>query len=471
MANLPFFESGRTGEAARLLEAAARRIAEAVAASLSAPMPRRLNDPSDSLIPERGMSDDALLDLVEHVVEGSTRFACPGHLGHMDPSPNLASVIGAFLSAAINNNMLSREMSPLLSRLEERLMREIARDLFGMGDAAGGIMTSGGSLANLHCLCVARNTKLGTAAGGVCGLDRTPVILASRDAHTSIQKAAMVLGIGTDQVLPVETDEAGRMVPALLEDRIRALRAAGRAPFAVVATAGTTVVGAIDPLEEIAAIARKHDVWLHVDAIFGGALRVSRRHRDLLKGIESADSVTFNPHKWWYVARTCSLAMFRDEAAMRRHFRVPAPYMGHEDGVNLGEISLQGSRESEVLKLWLTLRHGGREGLERWVDHDMEAARRCVGELRRRPWMELAAEPVMNVICFRCAPPGMAAGERDRLNLDLHKRLLSQAGVFVSTPWHRGERWLKLVLLCAGQARIPPQAFYDALDSSACAPG
>ena len=242
------------------------------------------------------------------------------------------------------------------------------------------------------------------------------MILASAAAHASVAKAAMILGLGTESVVPVAADAGGRMASDALEAVLARVADSGIVPFCVVATAGTTVTGAIDPLAEIAAVAREKGLWLHVDAAHGGALAFSERERHRLAGIEKADSVTFNPQKWLYVAKTCAMLLFRDMGVLERDFRIPAPYMAEAGGfTNLGEITIQGTRHAEVLKLWLALQHLGRRGYGGLVEQGMDLARHLAEGVAARPWLTLATEPDTNLVCFRAAPDDLTPEGQDAL--------------------------------------------------------
>jgi len=398
------------------------------------------------VIPDQPVSEGMLLDEAEALLQGAMNPAHPGFMGHMDPMPASASVLGDLLAAAANNNMLSQEMAPTFTRLERRVTGALARR-FGLGPESGGVMTSGGSLANLHALAVARNAAFDDARRtGVA--DQSPVLFASDAAHTSIQKAAMLLGLGTEAVIQVPTDEQRRMDTGALRERIRAADDEGKEPFCVVATAGTTTTGGIDPLDSIAAVAEELGLWLHVDAAYGGALMFSDQHRKRLRGIGRANSITFNPQKWAYVAKTSAMALFRDQASVTDAFHVEAPYMRDEsEGQNLGEISVQGTRHADVLKLWMTLRHLGREGLQQLIDESYRLTEYFVARVNERPVLERATEPEMNLICFRGEPGGLGAEGRDRWNADLQEALLREADVFLSLPRLDGQNWLRAVLL------------------------
>jgi glutamate/tyrosine decarboxylase-like PLP-dependent enzyme len=361
--------------------------------------------------------------------------------------PTVVSVLGDLVASAVNNNMLSVEMSPIFSELEVQVTEAIASE-FGLGPDAGGVLASGGSLANLHALSVARNRAFDIHTSGLSGLDREPVLFASEVAHTSLQKAAMLLGLGTDAVVAVETDDRSRMDPAALEQAIERTKRDGRAPFCIVATAGTTTTGNIDPLPEIHHIADDHNLWFHVDAAYGGALVFSEAERERLDGIEAADSVTFNPQKWCYVAKTCAMALFADIDVLQEDFRIGAPYMRGDDAIpNLGELSIQGTRRSEILKLWLTFQQLGREGLTQLIDESYRLTTTIRDRVVDHDALELASEPEMNLVCFRAAPEWCPSDEQDELNSQLQRTLLSEHEIFVSLPTYRGKRWLRVVLL------------------------
>lgn len=400
-----------------------------------------------ALIPPISADLDALLGQLQTLMAQSMNPAHPGFMGHMDPLPTTLSMLGDWVVAALNNNMLSVEMSPALSRLEPLLLREIAQ-MFGLGPQAGGVLVGGGSLANLQALTVARNVKLGTLQTGLAQQSRTPVILASAIAHSSIQKAAMVMGLGTEGVIAVPTNGQAQMDSEALRQAIQQAQTSDQVPFAVIATAGTTVTGNIDPLPAIAQVAHDYNLWFHVDAAYGGALIFSEQHRHRLQGIEQANSVTFNPQKWLYVTKTCASVLFRDMGLLDSYFRVAAPYMNTEDDwTNLGEITVQGTRHPDVLKLWLTLQHLGKRGCAELVDRSYLLTQHFVEEIRQRSHLELASEPEMNIVCFRGCPPNQPKTAWDQWNTGLQKYLLEQGNCFLSLPVLRSDRWLKAVLL------------------------
>jgi glutamate/tyrosine decarboxylase-like PLP-dependent enzyme len=389
-------------------------------------------------IPDRGRPEGEILIELRRLVERSANVANPSYAGHMDTLPSVVSVLGEIAAAGLNNNMLSREMSGIFTDLERSLTAEIAR-YFGLPAGSGGVLASGGTLANLQALAVARNARLGVKRKGMAGIQRRPLIVASEGAHTSIEKAAMLLGLGTDGVERIPADRSGGMDPDALR-RFLHRPGKGRFPFALVGTAGTTVAGAIDPLPELAVEARKAGLWFHVDASYGGAMVFSPSLRGRLRGIALADTITFNPQKWAFVTKASAMVLFREMKRLDGRFRIGAPYMGNGDGLpNLGEISLQGTRPVEVLKLWLTFLHLGTEGIAGLTEEACRLTRRLADRLGRIAGVEVAAPPPMNILAFRVSGA-------DRRTEALQRFLLAR-GVFLSLPNHAGRRWIKAVLL------------------------
>lgn len=437
-------------------------------AAATSPLPPVTQVPGPPL-PTEPTDLGALLSDLQAIMAQSMNPSHPGYLGHMDPLPTLASILGDWVAAALNNNMLSVEMSPVLSRLEVGVMAALAQ-LFGLGEQAGGVLASGGTLANLQALTVARNHCLGVMSTGLVGLEQRPVIVASALAHSSIRKAAMVLGLGTEGLVSIPADAQGKLDLQALENYLHQAPAQGQRPFALVATAGTTVTGNIDPLPALHEVAQRHGLWFHVDAAYGGAVMFSAQYRQRLAGIEQADSITFNPQKWLYVTKTCATVMFRDMALLDRQFRVSAPYMDSEtDLPNLGEISLQGTRPADVLKLWLSLRHLGQRQCGELVDASYSLTEHFVAEVKQRSYLALATPPEMNLVCFRGCPPELDAAAQDGWNARLRDHLLAQKLGFFSLPQLGGRCWLKAVLLNPYTTPQHITALFTAIDQFAAA--
>lgn len=415
-------------------------------------------------IPEAPLDEALLLAQLDRILTASMNVANPGYIGHMDSVPTTMSMLGDLIAAAINNNMLSVEMSPVFSRLESLLLKQFTA-LFGLSESAGGVLVSGGTLANLQAIAVARNIKFQSLQKGIVGLGKQPVLFASEVAHTSLQKVAMLLGLGTSAVIPVPTNQDSQMLVEALRERIKQAKAADQEPFCVVATAGTTTTGNIDPLPEIYQIAQAHQLWFHVDAAYGGALMFSPQYRHKLSGIEKADSITFNPQKWLYIAKTCVMVLFKNFHNLKAAFQIQAPYMKSTDDLtNLGEISVQGTRHVDVLKLWLSLQHLGKQSYAQLIEESYKLAQFFIEQVRKRPFLELASTSEMNIICFRGVPEQVSPAGWDDWNTELQAYLLQTKNIFLSLPLYREHRWLRAVLLNPYTDKAQIDELFKAID-------
>ena len=310
--------------------------------------------PEPELIPgDQGCDVPALLNDLKIVMDGAYQPSHPGSLSHLDPPPLTASIAADLICAGLNNNLLAEELSPGLSSLERQLCHWFAQRL-GLPEKAGGVLATGGTLSNLMALVTARSLQ-GSGDG---------VILCSRDAHVSLLKATRVMGLASDALMQLPVDREGRLCSTSLEQTLQDLHLRGRPCLAVVATAGTTIRGAIDPLAEIASVCRRHEVWLHVDAAIGGVFALSEDWSPLFRGLEQADSITLNPQKLLGIAKASSLLLVRDLRHLHQSFSTGLPYMDGANGEpHGGELGLQGTRPAEVLKLWLGLRQLGEQGI------------------------------------------------------------------------------------------------------------
>jgi glutamate/tyrosine decarboxylase-like PLP-dependent enzyme len=407
----------------------------------------QLFDTNHFQIPDFSQSESEIKESLQELFDLSMNPANPKYIGHMDSIPALWAIMGDYIASALNNNLLSLETSPLITQLEYSMTNQFSA-LFGLPNSAGGVMLSGGTLSNLQALLVARNTKLKIKNGNIFSLKKEPVIFTSEHSHTSIQKIGMMMGIGTENVLKIKTDKNSKMNIVDLELQIQKEIALGKQPFAIVATAGTTVSGNIDPLNDISEIADKYDLWLHIDAIYGGAVVFSDKYRHLINGIEKANSISFNPQKWMYVAKTCSMVLFRDFDKMVENFRISAPYMKAQNVyTNLGEINIQGTKYAEVVKLWLSLLSLGKEGYKRLIDFSFDLTDKFVREISKRSYLKLASQPEMNLVCFRGEPTNHNSNESDIWNERLQDYLVRETDFFLSLPKYKNKLWLRTVLL------------------------
>lgn len=378
-------------------------------------------------VPEQPLTTAELAGLLRPLVlEHSTLCGHPGFMAYVSGSGTVPGAAADLLAAGLNPNVGGWTISPAATELELHLMRWLA-ERFGLPAGAGGLMTSGGAASNLTALKAARDARTDgdVRRDGVDGLRL--VLYASEEAHATIAEAADMLGLGERAVRAIATDDGYRM---RLDDLRRAVAGdleAGMRPFAVVATAGTTATGAVDPLPAIADLCAEHGLWLHVDAAYGGAAVLAPGLRPLLTGIERADSIAFDPHKWLYTPQSSACLMVRDPRHLLRSFSIDAAYVRDDArlsgrGTNIGELGPQWSRAFLALKVWLSLAAHGTEAYGRRIAHDVELARYLDRRVREHPDLEPMCPVTLSIACFRYAPA--AAGLDDAALDALNERLM-----------------------------------------------
>jgi L-2,4-diaminobutyrate decarboxylase len=381
-----------------------------------------------------GLEPSALLDDLHLVMEGAFNPCHPGALAHLDPPPLTASVVADLIAAGLNNNLLAEELSPSLSRLERSLTAWMACRL-GLGEGAGGVAASGGSLSNLMALVVARHRAQ------LQGRSEA-VVFCSCDAHVSIGKALAVMGLPADALHPLAVAADGGLDPEALAAGLATAQRAGRPVLAVVATAGTTVRGAVDPIAPIANLCREAGIWLHVDGSIGGVFGLSESLEQLVPDLGLADSLTVNPQKLLGITKTSSLLLLRQPQLLANTFATGLPYMEPSwADAHGGECGLQGTRPAEILKLWLGLRQLGLEGVDALLS----------GAVQRRQRLQQLLEPLaldclsgpLHLLAF--TPRGATHEQAARWS-SATRQLLLDRQVMLSRPLHQGRHHLKAVL-------------------------
>ena len=381
-----------------------------------------------------GLSAAGLLEDLQLVMDGAFNPVHPGSMAHLDPPPLTASVVADLICAGLNNNLLAEELSPSLSRLERSLCAWVAEQL-GLGPQAGGVAASGGSLSNLMALVVARHQR------GLVGVQEA-LVFCSADAHVSLAKAVAVMGLPPAALRPVPVDQQGRLQVQQLAADLEAAVAAGLPVLAVVATAGTTVRGAIDPVAALAALCRRHQIWLHVDGAIGAVFGLSASHAALVPDLGLADSLTVNPQKLLGITKTSSLLLLRRPDALARCFATGLPYMEPSwADAHGGECGVQGTRPAEVLKLWLGLRQLGINGIQQLLGGAIERRSQLQSLLAGLP-LELRAGPLH---LLACTPQGIDAAEAEAWSQHTRHRLLERQ-LMLSRPLYQGRHHLKAVL-------------------------
>jgi glutamate/tyrosine decarboxylase-like PLP-dependent enzyme len=328
-----------------------------------------------SLADGRAHAHEPLLAAIDETVRLSVHTASPRFFNQNFAGPDLAALAGDWIAAALNTTGATYEMAPVFTLMELHLLRRLAQ-LAGLPIAAhepseppprAGLMLAGGSLSNLHALQLARHRVAPQLRDEGASAGPRFAVFTSAHAHYSIRKAAQLLGIGSRGVIRVAVDARGRMLPAALARAMDEARAAGLTPLAVNATAGTTVVGAFDPLDELAAICRREDLWLHVDGCFGASLLFSSAQRLVLDGIEHADSIAWNLHKMMGMPQQCSALLLRRPDELRGCFAEQAEYLFQPDKshaeLDSGDLGFLCARRIDVLKAWLSWKRHGDAGM------------------------------------------------------------------------------------------------------------
>jgi aromatic-L-amino-acid/L-tryptophan decarboxylase len=337
------------------------------------------------------------------------------------------------IAAGLNANVGGWQLSPAASEIELHLMRWFSSELFGLPEGSGGLVLSGGAMANFVGLKTARDHRAGwdVRTEGLSGHPPLSMYM-STETHVVSSRGADMLGIGTDGVRMIPVDDDYRIRTDALRAAIDVDRAAGRVPFAVVASAGTVATGAIDPLPEIADICAEHDLWLHVDAAYGGPALLADDLRPSFIGIERADSVAFDPHKWLYTPLAGGCLVVRRMAVLAESFNAEASYIVQDKeytqhGLDLGRHGPQFSRSFWALKVWVSLLAHGRQAYARRISQDAALARYMGARAEERSEFELSAPVGLSICCFRYVPPDLPAGEgRDAYLDELNHRLMTE---------------------------------------------
>ncbi len=346
-------------------------------------------------------------ELERIVIENSTHTAHPRFLPYVQPSPNALSAYAENVAAVINQNCNLWHLSPAANAIEQTVLRWFA-DLYGFPAEAGGIITSGGSAANLIALTAARDRLLGDQARwkGLQGQKAPLTLYTSDEVHSSIDKAVSVLGIGTDYLRHIPTDDQFRIRLDVLEKAVAEDRQAGLQPFCVIGNAGTVTTGAIDPIGELSKFCRREDLWLHIDGAYGALTVLSDRFKTPMSDIGVADSVSLDPHKFLFYSFEAGCVLVRDKQTLRHAFGASPSYLTmfeDPDFLDFANYGPQLSRGFKAFKVWWSLKHFGADSFAAVINRMADLAAHMGNRIERHPGLELLAPVVFNCVCFRLA--------------------------------------------------------------------
>ncbi len=394
--------------------------------------------------PEEARDPDAVLArALEDILPVAGRIDHPRFFAFIPSSPTWPSVLGDYLATGYNIFQGTWLESAGPSQLE-LVVVDWFRQWLGLPEGGGGVLTSGGSAANLVALVTARERA---------GHPADPTIYTSDQGHSSLERGARIMGISAERVRKIPTDQAFRMDLDALREAIRADRAGGSTPLCVCGNAGATNTGATDPLQAMASIARQEDLWFHVDAAYGGFAVLTEEGRQIFKGIHQADSVTLDPHKWFFQPYETGCLMVRDTAVLEEAFRILPEYLQDtalgKEHVNFADRGVQLTRRFRALKIWMAVQMLGMDAFRETIQESLDLARRAEAFIRASDSLETLGPAALGIVCFRFNPPArdLSAEGLEALNLSIQEEIVDSGLAMMSSTRLRGIYSLRIAIM------------------------
>ena len=397
----------------------------------------------DGPCPEEGVGPEVLKDL--NAIVQHSRVNSPRFFGYVFGSGEPVAAIGDFFASVLNQNVTAWRSGPAAVTIERTVVRWLAEAIGCKGFS--GSLVGGGSSANTMALAMAREAKLPANQDGA----RPGTIYVSDEAHMSVPKAAALLGIGHRNVRKVKVDDAFRIIPAELDRTLAEDRAAGRTPIAVVGSAGTVTTGSIDPLDEIAEIAHRHNAWFHVDGAYGALAAIAEPEQ--FNGLELADSLSLDPHKWLYQPADIGCLLYKDAGWARAAFSHTGEYAKsllteEDESFAFFEESMELSRRFRAMKLWFSLRYHGMDAFRDAISVDLALAQRLASRVQKESNLELLAPVPLSAVCFRVTRAGASDAELNEWNARiLHKVVYERRRVYISNASIHGKFALRACIV------------------------
>ena len=407
-------------------------------------------------IPSQGESIEAIFhDFKKVILPGITHWQSPNFFAYFPANSSPPSILAEMLTATLGVQGMKWETSPSSTELEERMM-EWLRDTVGLPLDWSGVIQDTASSATLVSILTAREQNTGYSINrSGFNTDFRFRVYCSEETHSSIEKAVKIAGIGRENIVKLPVDKLMRLRPDLLRRQIEKDIATGYQPLCIIATLGTTGTTAIDPLEEIAAVATAHDIWMHVDAAYAGSALLLPEYQKHIKGIESADSFVFNPHKWLFTNFDCSAYFVKDKNALIETFEILPEYLRTQtEGLvaNHCDWGIPMGRRFRSLKLWFVMRYYGLEELQNKLRKHIELARWLEEEIQKSARFEVAPPRNFNLVCFRFVPEApMDLDEINAMNEKLLQLLNSSGQIYLTHTKVNGIYTLRMVI---GQTRV-----------------
>ena len=408
--------------------------------------PERLKEKLNFAISSAGGNDDTLLNDVQSYLKYSVKTYHKQFVNQLYSGENMPAFIGEIITALTNTSMYTYEVAPIATLIEKELIQKMCK-IAGF-ENGGGTFSTGGSNANMLAMMSARNRILPMVKQN--GVQSAPVLSAfvSEQSHYSFDTAANILGIGSKHVYKVKSDSSGKMIPLNLQNLIEKSISMGETPFFVAATAGTTLLGAFDPLDEIAEMAKMYHLWMHVDGSFGGSIILSNRYQYLFKGLEKADSFTWNPHKLMNVPLIASVLLLKDKHRLTKNLSdLNTDYIYHDNDLeeyNLGKQSVQCGRRVDALKVWLAWRYYGDLGYEKRINKMFDLAKYAENIVKNNSKLQLLAErQSLNInFIYKSKNPE----RNNELNLKIRENLMRKGISLVNYGYLKNKVSIRLVI-------------------------
>lgn len=385
---------------------------------------------------------DVYQEMLQDVYSGTLLPQHPRSFSCIPSTMSLLSWMGDVMTNAYNIHASCQLNAPAADLIEKKLIRWMC-GLAGYPESGGGLFVSGGSIANLTALTAARDAKL------ACDQRDSAVIYVSDQTHASVSKGLHIIGFQRDQIRTVPTDHAFRMDMSALRNAVEQDSRNGKKPFAVVASAGTTNTGSVDPLKEISTLCRENEMWMHVDGAFGAAALLSGRHRTDLSGIELSDSLSWDAHKWMLQTYGCSVVLVRDQSLLVRSFAAHPEYLRDSEtvdgGIEFWDLGPELTRPARSLKLWLTLQTVGSEEMGRVIDHGCALAELAEEMIRDAPGWEIISSAHLGIVTFRCISNQTDYGaDLDGLNQAIAREITESGFAQIFTTELQGKKVLRM---------------------------
>lgn len=408
--------------------------------------PARLNEIFDEPLPqEPSSSDDVLRQVEEKLLPYCTHVGHPGYFGLITPSPNLMGILGDFISSALNQNLGVYSIGPSAVAMERRTVRWLT-DLAGYGPQAGGNLTSGGTMANFIGLKLARDYASGDRAQHE-GVSERWAVYMSEERHISVDKAVDCVGVGRKGIRLLPTDDQFRVRLDALEAAIAEDKRQGVRPMCIVGIFGTTNTGSVDSLKDLRRIADREGMWLHVDAAYGAGMLLSHQWPMRDCGVELADSITMDPHKWFYAPLDAGAVLVKDERRLTQSFGMKPAYLTDEfDRASERYLyyvhGFEQSRRFRALKVWMSFKRYGAREIGNWIDTNIRQAQALCRLVEDDPDFELANRPVMSAICARYRNVDDAMAKQ--LHAEVVSRIEKGGRFWISTTEMKGKTWFRI---------------------------